>query len=280
MKKLFAVLFSFVVVFIEAGCQAQEQKDYYGTWVWLGKNDNYKMTYVISERTVSSTFNGPLFSENTSAEILSWRKIANENADTKTGYPAGFELELRFSGGAGLEQLYIHRNKRSIINSVGDLLVKQTGPAGEGDLGRTGHTQEYDLCLGVLQGDLAMVEAAIKRGANVNLLDLKDGEARTIRREFLYWCMKFDDTVTEEEINRQFENPPRSVDLDHLNLSELPGSILSIAVLNDNADIARALLESGISTDTSFLIETLNDESTPLSEPMRTLFMGYLQKQH
>jgi hypothetical protein len=254
--------------------QISSQKDFYGTWVCKGGTS--EMTYVISERTFTSNFNRGIFERNAGLEILSWRKITNEDEDTKSGYPAGFELELRFSGEAGLEQLSIHRNKRSIINSVGDLLIKQSGPSGEKNLSRTEHTQEYDLCLGVLQGNLAMIEDAIKRGANVNLLNLKGEEARTIRRLCMYWYVDsgMDDSYTREWVDQFFEKPPSSVNLDELDGTI--GELLIVPAVNDNIDIVRALLESGISVDPSLL----SDESIPLNEPMRALFMDTLQKQH
>jgi uncharacterized protein YcfL len=270
MKRFILTIFVFAILLI--GCQAQAQKDLYGTWIY--KEGTSEMTYVISARTFSSTFNGPLLSRNTGFEILSWREITNEDVGTKTGYPTGFELELRYSGGAGLEQLYIHRNKRSIINSEGSLFVKQSGPAGERNLGRTGHTQEYDLCLGVLQGNLAMVEAAIKRGANVNLINLKGEEARTIRRLLMYWYADsgFDDSYTREQVDQFFEKPPRSVNIDELDGTI--GELLIVPMVNDNVGIIHALLDSGIPVDPSLL----SDESIPLSEPMRTLLMDALQK--
>jgi hypothetical protein len=125
MKKLFISLFVFVILF--SGCQAQEQKDFYGTWVW--ENGGSKMTYVISERTFSSTFNGPLFSRNTGAEILSWRKISNEDVSTMTNYPTGSEIELKYHGETALERLFIHQDKMSLINSVEPnyIYLKQSG---------------------------------------------------------------------------------------------------------------------------------------------------------
>jgi hypothetical protein len=125
MKKLFISLFVLVILF--SGCIAQEQKDYYDTWIY--EDGSYKMTYIISERTISSTFSGPLFSRNTSAEILSWRKISNEDVSTMTHYPTGAEIELKYHGETALERLFIHRDKTSLINSAEPnyIYFKQSG---------------------------------------------------------------------------------------------------------------------------------------------------------
>jgi hypothetical protein len=98
--------------------------DFYGTWVY--KDNGAEMTYIIREKTLISTFNYLAVTRNSGLEILSWRKIVNENSSTKTDYPAGVEIEVKYQGEAGLEQLFIHRDKKSLINSAGELFIKQS----------------------------------------------------------------------------------------------------------------------------------------------------------
>jgi hypothetical protein len=104
------------VLFLDACSQTPSQKDFYGTWVYKDKTS--EMTYIISEKTLSAKFTGSLFSRNTGTEILSWRKIINEDTSTRADYPAGVEVELKYHGETTLERLFIHRDKTSLINDA------------------------------------------------------------------------------------------------------------------------------------------------------------------
>ena len=289
MKKLIFVFFA-VILTSTACTQSQGQSDFYGTWVYESKDSigkDTKMEYVITGAIFTATWTPGIVSfitpvQSTVYEIFAWEKITNEDENTRRDYPSGFLLGLR----AGLENttftLFIHRNKNSIISAyeyggdyVQEVYVKQS-PVRSNQQERAAqntNTPEYELCMGVLENDIAMVQRAINRGVDVNNVRLKNEEARTIRRSLGYWMVDNLPEVgaTREEVDMQFERPPRGVDLDDLDLSEMPGGLLIVPVMNDNLDMVRLLINTGQVLDIDVFGEMESD--VPISNSMRALLI-------
>jgi hypothetical protein len=110
--------FVFITIFSIASCQANiGLHDFYGAWL-CEDGDGAEMTYIISEKTFTTKFNYLSVSRTTGLEILSWRKITNEDINTKNDYPTGFELEFKYHGETAIERLFLHHDKISLINSA------------------------------------------------------------------------------------------------------------------------------------------------------------------
>jgi len=270
MKKLVFVFLA--TVFISC---SQAQNDFHGKW--LNEDDGYKMEYSITAKTLSSTYtprNPSLIApiERNTYEIFSWEKMANEDADSKTDYPSGFLIGLRSGTGNTTLTLFIHKNKNSLISVYEyrgayrkDVYIKQGNTnISSSNQQKSSTTPEYELCQAVLENKTAMAQEAIKHIADINNLWLKDTEARNFRRTSMNWFIdKFpEEGMTREDVDRFFSNPPRSIDLDNVNVSEDPSTLLMIAIGNDNVDMVRILLKAGIKVSKEDLERMASDTHT------------------
>jgi len=99
------------------------QSDFYGTWEFKrtfknGKIASYRNSFTETVFTMAR-YDEDALSFKYDDKIISWKAIVNTDSETKKDYPAGFLIITRSdkanSGSDGKQYLYLHRDKKSVL---------------------------------------------------------------------------------------------------------------------------------------------------------------------